>query len=135
MKIFFSIYLIFSLLLFSQQGLFTNPNLNTNDESLASDEHAHGHSVLIFAKMIFLGELEHSHDHEHGDEDFPTSSAPNHDTKSHSHFEGSHLKIDFASAKPITSPIQDETLVFVVKYIKSHFFEYDQDIFRPPISS
>jgi hypothetical protein len=133
MRNFFIHYLIFSLLIFGQQGLFAKANLS-QISNIDSQAHEHNHSFFTALKMIVTGTLEHDHDHDHED-DLPWTDSHNHQGKTHSHIEGHNLKVDLLSPSNMSYLISIEDHTNWTCYNRVHSFEIFSDIFRPPINS
>jgi hypothetical protein len=126
-------YLIFSLLIFGQQGLFAKTNLSENS-IMGSLAHEHNHSFFTTLSMIVTGTLEHDHDHDHEDE-LPWTDSHSHQGKNHSHFEGHNLKVDLLNPSSMPYLISIENHTNWTSYNRIHSFEIFSDIFRPPIKS
>lgn len=133
MKKLFIHYLIFSLLIFGQQGLFSKSNSNKGSP-VSSPSHEHNHSFFTALSMIVTGTLEHDHDHDHEDE-LPWTDSHGHQGKTHSHFEGHNLKVDLISPCPMNYFVSMSISPGWPALDRSHAFEIYSEIFRPPIKS
>lgn len=132
MRNFYILFVIASLVLFSQKNLVIKSSF-IFPESVHSG-HQHNHSFVVGMKMIFLGIVDHRHEHEHG-EDFPSSSRQSHDPKEHSHAEGGHVKVELVSPKSIVYIQANKKETYIPNYLLIPYFEYNSEIFRPPILS
>lgn len=127
-----SLFLIFSFFITSQQSLQSElQNQASGSEEISHD---HGHSFGMILKMTFLGIISHDHEHDHEDP-MPWSSTHSHDSKTHSHGDVSSLKFEIINQRSLFAFYNSE--VELLPYFNSSLKSYDfqSDIFRPPIIS
>lgn len=132
MRNIFVLFIITSLVFLSQKNLFIKSNSSYTESAFSG--HQHKHSVVETMKMVFLGIVEHNHEHEHS-EDFPSSSSQSHDSKEHSHAEGGHVKVELISPKSTVYIQVNKKVTYVPNYLLIPYFEYNSEIFKPPILS
>lgn len=127
-----SFLLIFSFFVTSQQSLQRELQIQASDSESIS--HDHRHSFLTILKMTFFGIISHDHEHDH-EESMPWSNTHSHDSKAHSHGDLSSLKFEIISQRSLFAFYNSE--VELLPYFNSSLKSYDfqSDIFRPPITS
>jgi len=127
-----SFLLIFNFFVTSQQSLQRELQVQVSDSESIS--HDHEHSFVTILKMTFFGIISHDHEHDHEDP-MPWSNTHSHDSKAHSHGDLSSLKFEIISQRSLFAFYNSE--VELLPYFNSSLKSYDfqSDIFRPPIPS
>ncbi len=136
MRLLFQIIIIFSLISFGQKSFFSETPVQFLSIGYAELAHDHVHEFAENIKFILLGQIQHEHEHDH-DEDSESSpwSGHHHDSRSHAHNENTSIRIDFLCNRNLFELSCKQQSSFDEQKNRIHLFEYNSEIFRPPISA